>query len=68
MVLYALTARPGAFRDRRGVWMIDNIAALMSLIRGRSDSPDLEHMSHMIHTILYALRCWMWWEYVPLQK
>lgn len=65
MVLYALTARPGAFRDRRGVWMIDNIAALMSLIRGRSDSPDLEHMSHMIHTILYALRCWMWWEYVP---
>ena len=42
MVLYALVARPDKFRGRRGVWYIDNVAALMCLIRGRSDSPDLE--------------------------
>ena len=39
-VLYALIAGPS--QGRRVVWFIDNIAALMALIRGRSDSPDLE--------------------------
>ncbi|CAE7246959.1 RABEPK [Symbiodinium microadriaticum] len=29
----------------RGVWYIDNVAALMALIRGRSDSPDLERLT-----------------------
>ncbi len=65
MVLYGLIARPDMFRGRRGVWFIDNTAALMSLIRGRSDSPDLEHMSRMIHVALYALNCWIFWEWIP---
>ena len=65
MVLYALVTRASSFRNRRGVWMVDNIAALMTLIKGRSESEDLERMAHMVHTILYALRCWMWWEYIP---
>ena len=30
MLLYALVARPGHSRHRRGVWWIDNTAALMS--------------------------------------
>ena len=34
MVLYVLCARPAQFRNRRGVWYIDNVAALMCLIRG----------------------------------
>eukprot|EP00435_Cladocopium_sp_Y103_P026427 s2960_g6.t1 len=41
-VLYALFARPTKFRDCRGLWFIDNTAALMAPIRGRSDNPDLE--------------------------
>ena len=36
MVLLALFARPGMFRAKRGVWYIDNTAALMCLFRGRS--------------------------------
>ena len=64
-VLYALIARPAEFRGRRGVWFIDNLAALMALIRGRSDSPDLERLSHLIHLACFALRIWIYWEYIP---
>ena len=46
-VLFALMARPAQFRGRRGIWFIDNIAALMSLIRGRSPVDDLERLSHL---------------------
>ena len=35
MVLFALINRPDRFRGRRGVFYIDNLAALMALIRGR---------------------------------
>lgn len=65
MVLYGLVMRPDKFRNRRGIWFIENTAALMSLIRGRSDSSDLEHMSNMIHIALYALNCWVFWEWIP---
>ena len=65
MVLYGLITRPAFFRGRRGLWFIDILAALMSLIRGRSSSPDLDRISSMIHVALFALRCWTWWEYVP---
>lgn len=64
-VLYSLVARPSEFRGRRGVWFIDNIAALMALIRGRSDSPDLERMANLIHLACFALRTWIYWEYIP---
>ena len=65
MVLYGLLARPECFRHRRGIWFIDNTAALMALIRGRSDSADLERMASMIHTALYSLECWIYWEWIP---
>lgn len=64
MVLYALVARPAAFRHRRGLWLIDNIAALMCLVRGRSDSPDLERISSLIHLAAFSLQTWFWWEYI----
>ena len=65
MVLYALTARPSRFPGARGVWYIDNVAALMCLIRGRSDSPDLERMANLIHVALFALQTWIYWEWIP---
>ena len=37
----------------------------MALIKGRSDSSDLEHMSHMIHILLFSLRCWIYSEWIP---
>ena len=64
-VLIALTTTPERFRNRCGIWYIDNTAALMALIKGRSDSPDLEHMSHMIHILLFSLRCWIYFEWIP---
>ena len=55
-VLYALFSRPSSFCGRRGLWFIDNTAALMALIRGRSDNADLEYMSRLIHVTLFALK------------
>ena len=64
-VLYALFSRPSMFRGRRGLWFIDNTAALMALIRGRSDNADLEHMSRLIHITLFGLKAWFFWEWIP---
>ena len=41
MVLYALIERPDLFRNRLGLWFLDNVAAVMTLVRGRSSNPDL---------------------------
>ena len=64
MIVYGLATRAEAFRGR-GIWLIDNAAALMCLIRGRPHSPDLERMCGLIHVMLYALRAWMYWECIP---
>ena len=64
-VLFALVGRASSFRGRRGIWYIDNLAALMSLIRGRSDVADLERLSHLIHIILFTLNVWIYWEWIP---
>ena len=64
-VLYALFSRPSTFRGRRGLWFIDNTAALMALIRGRSDNADLEYMSRLIRVTLFALKAWFFWEWIP---
>ncbi|CAE7815805.1 unnamed protein product [Symbiodinium sp. CCMP2592] len=63
MVLFALVARPNDFRNRRGVWYLDNTSALMSLIRGRSDSANLSRLSKLIHLCLYAYQTWVYWEW-----
>ena len=64
MVFQAIVTFPDAFRYATGVWYIDNIAALMSLVRGRSDNPDLERMAQMIHLALFHLHCGLWFEWV----
>ena len=56
VILQALVCRPHYFRGRRGVWFIDNVAVLMTFIPGRSDSPDLERMSGIIHAFLLAYK------------
>ena len=60
MVIYALFARPW-----RGVWWIDNTAALMALLKGTSNNPDLARMSQVIHLTLFAYRSWFYWEWIP---
>ena len=61
MVLFALSSRAATFRARRGrgVWFIHKVAALMALIRGRSDSPDLERLANLIHVALFSLETWI---------
>eukprot|EP00438_Fugacium_kawagutii_P007146 Skav211477 [mRNA] locus=scaffold6582:39474:39824:- [translate_table: standard] len=65
MVAYALITRASTFRGRRGYWFIDNVASLMCLLRGRSDSEDLSSISHFIHVGLFALDTALYWEYIP---
>ena len=43
------------FRNRRGLWFLDNVAAVMTLVRGRSSNADLAKLGHLIH--LVCLHC-----------
>ena len=65
MIAHALLNRASLFRHRRGFWFIDNIASLMCLLRGRSDSDDLEKIVRFIHVTLFALEAMLFWEYIP---
>ena len=63
------TGTPTSFdRPAHRAWYIDNTAALMALIRGRSDIPDLERMSHLIRTLLFSVHCWMYCEWIPSES
>ena len=64
MVLVGLVELAPELRGTRGVWFIDNIAALMALVRGRSDSDDLDSLARIIHCALFALRTWIYFEWV----
>ena len=64
MVLFALFEKPALFRDRRCLWFLDNVAAVMTAVRGRSSNPDLTQLGHIIHLALFALRAQGYWEYV----
>eukprot|EP00435_Cladocopium_sp_Y103_P037804 s1601_g10.t1 len=64
MVLYALVERPDLFRGRRGLWFLDNVAAVMTLVRGRSTNSDLSKLGHLIHLALFVLWAQGYWEYV----
>ena len=65
MVLAGLARWAAEFCEKRGVWFIDNIAALMALVRGRSNSPSLDNLARAIHTAMFALRAWIYFEWVP---
>ncbi|CAE7884921.1 unnamed protein product [Symbiodinium necroappetens] len=65
MVLQGLLTFPSQFQGSSGVWYVDNIAALMALVRGRSDSPELDHMAQTVHILLFHLRCYLYFEWVP---
>ena len=64
MALYALIERPDLFLHRHGLWFLNNVAAVMTLVRGRSSNPDLAKLGHLIHLALFALRAQGYWEYV----
>ena len=53
------------FRRRRGLWFVDNTAALMALIKGRSGNAALDHLAGQIHCAAYALDCLIHFEWIP---
>ena len=53
-----------AYRAMPGLWWIDNVAALMSLIRGRSNSDELDQMAGAVHGLLFALSSPVYFEWV----
>ena len=64
MVLAAIIEDGAQLKHRRGIWFVDNVAALMALVRGRSNQPALDQMALLIHTALFTLRAWVYFEWV----
>ena len=44
--------------------VLDNVAAVVTLVRGRSSNPDLAKLGHLIHLAFFAFRAQGYWEYV----
>ena len=59
MILVAILSCAEKLRGRRGVWFIDNVAALMALVKGRSRNSDLDKMAGAIHAAMFSLRTWI---------
>ena len=64
MVLQALVVFPDVFRRTTGVFYVDNVAALMTLVRGRSDNAELDQMARLVYCLLFRLECTLWCEWV----
>jgi hypothetical protein len=67
-VVAGLTIMPEVFRAASGVWFIDSLAALYALVKGRSDSPELDHMASIVHSLLFGLDCCMFFEWIESKK
>lgn len=55
-MIYALFTWPSFFRHHRGIWWIDNTAALITLLKGTSSNPDLAQMAQLNHATLFSLQ------------
>jgi len=63
-VLVAITEAAGMIRGTSSLWFIDNVAALMALVKGSSGSRSLDQMAKVIHLACFALRSVPYFEYV----
>ena len=64
MVLAAMMDQAHHIRNNRGVYFIDEIAALMALVRGRSNSPSLDAMVQFVQLSNFAMKVTPFYEYV----
>ena len=51
-------------RGSSGLWFIENTAALMALVRGKSDAPSLDTMAQVAQVASFAFRTRPYYEYV----
>ena len=63
-VLVALIEVAGLVRGANTIWFIDNVAALMALVRGSSNSRSLDQMAKLVHLACFAIRSVPYFEYV----
>ena len=64
MILVAMIELAPILRGRRGVWYIDNVAALMAMVRGRANNADLDKMAEILQGAMFALHIWIYFEWV----
>ena len=64
VVAMTIASLASSLRAHHGLWFVDNIASLMSLIKGRSPTLELDLMSGMVHAMLCGLQCMIYWEWV----
>ena len=55
-VLVALTEVAGLVHGANSIWSIDNVAALMALVKGSSGSRSLDQMAKIVHLACFAVR------------
>eukprot|EP00439_Symbiodinium_sp_Y106_P053122 s3382_g7.t1 len=64
MIFHGLLCFPALFLQTSGVWYVDNVAALMALVKGRSESQELDVIAQSMHLLLFHVRCNLWFEWV----
>ena len=63
-VLTAITQVAGQIRGTNSIWFVDNVAALMALVKGSSGSQSLDQMAKLVHLACFAVRTVPYFEYV----
>ena len=64
MVLWGFLRSAERLRGGRGFWFIDNTAALMAAVKGRSNQPDLDKLATMIQLACFVWNIWPYFEWV----
>ena len=63
-VFVAMVELADLVRRSHGLWCIDNIAALMALVKGTSGVPSMDQLTKAIHLGAFALEAQAYYEYV----
>ena len=64
VIVMTIASMASELRGHHCLWFVDNIASLMSLIRGRSSTLELDAMTGIVHSMLCGLQCMIYWEWV----
>ena len=64
VVLMTLASLAPQIRGHHGLWFIDNVPALLALVKGRSPTPELDIMAGAVHSILCGLHVCIYWEWI----
>ena len=67
IILVGITSFAAELRGKRGFEFVDNAAALLSLVRGRSNNHSVDRMALQIHAALFSLECWLYFEWIACE-